>query len=237
MSGMLHMRACVAEFFGTAGLVFFGCASASLAGFGATLPDGALPIALTFGTCLTFMIYTIGPVSGCHINPAVSIGLWIAGRFPAAKLAGYVLSQCAGGLCGAALLVVILKGRAGGYDVSVSGLGQNGWGPGYLGQFSMAAAFVTEFVSTFVFMIVILGATANRAANALAGVAIGLALTAIILSFLNVTGVSLNPARSLAPAVFAGGEALSQVWLFLIAPVLGAAAAGAVNRLFVADAP
>ena len=235
MNEMLRTRAYVAEFFGTAGLIFFGCGSASLAGFGATLPGGALPIALAFGTCLTFMIYAIGPVSGCHINPAVSIGLWIAGRFSAGKLAGYILSQFAGGICGAALLLIILKGRAGGYDVAVSGLGQNGWGPGYLGQFSLTAAFVTECVATFAFMIVILGATANRSAGAFAGLAIGLALTAIILSFLTVTGISLNPARSLAPAVFVGGAALSQVWLFMIAPVLGAAAAGAVGRFLVDD--
>lgn len=236
MNEMLHTRAYIAEFFGTAGLIFFGCGSASLAGFGATLPAGALPIALAFGTCLTFMIYAIGPISGCHINPAVSIGLWIARRFPASKLAGYILSQFAGGICGAALLVLILKGRVGGYDVSMSGLGQNGWGAGYLGQFSSTAAFVTEFVATFAFMIVILGATANKSANALAGVAIGLALTTIILSFLNVTGISLNPARSLAPAAFVGGTALSQIWLFMIAPVLGAAAAGVVGRFLVDDA-
>lgn len=236
MNDMPHTRAYIAEFFGTAGLVFFGCGSASVAGFGTTLPEGALPIALAFGTCLTFMIYAIGPVSGCHINPAVSIGLWIARRFSAGKLVGYILSQFAGGICGAALLVMILKGRAGGYDVSISGLGQNGWGPGYLGQFSLAAAFLTEFVTTFAFMIVILGSTANRSSNTLAGLAIGLALTTIILSFLNVTGISLNPARSLAPAVFVGGQALSQVWLFMIAPVLGAAAAGAVGRPLVDDA-
>ncbi len=232
---MQNIRPLIAEFFGTAALIFFGCASASLAGFGADLPGGALPIALAFGACLTFLIYAIGPVSGCHINPAVSIGLWAAGRFPASRLAGYIIAQCAGGISGGALLLLILKGRAGGYDVAVSGLGQNGWGAGYLGQYSMIAAFSTEVLATFIFMIAILGATANRAAGALAGLAIGLALTVIILALLKVTGVSLNPARSLGPAVFVGGTALTQLWLFIVAPMLGAAAAGAVGRFLFDD--
>ena len=228
---MTHSRSYVAEFFGTACLIFLGCASVAIGNFGTALPSGALPIALAFGCCLTFLIYAIGPVSGCHINPAVSIGLWIAGRFPAHKLGGYIAAQCAGAIFGAAVLILLLKGRQNGYDVSAAGLGQNGWGPGYLGGYSTSAAFITELVATFVFMLAILGATAARAASGLAGLSIGLALAVIILCFLNVTGVSLNPARSLGPALFVGGLALSQLWLFLIAPTIGAAAAGAVSRL------
>lgn len=227
---MSDLRALLAEFFGTACLVFIGCASVTVAGFGADLPGGALPIALAFGLCVTFLIYAIGPISGCHINPAATIALWIANRFPGDKVVGYVLAQLAGGAAGALVLMLILQGRPEGYDVAVSGLGQNGWGAGYLGQYSLPAAFATEILTTFVFLLAVLGATANGNAANLAGLSIGLALTAIILCFLNVTGVSLNPARSFGPALFVGGAALSQAWLFFVAPVIGAALAGLVMR-------
>lgn len=227
---MSDLRACLAEFFGTACLVFVGCASVTIAGFGADLPGGALPIALAFGLCVTFLIYAIGPISGCHINPAATLALWIAGRFRGDKVVGYILAQLAGGVAGALVLMLVLKGRAAGYDVAVSGLGQNGWGEGYLGQYSLAAAFATEALTTFVFLLAILGATANKEAGNVAGLSIGLALTAIILCFLNVTGVSLNPARSFGPALFVGGVALSQAWLFFVAPAIGAALAGLVMR-------
>lgn len=227
---MSDARAYVAEFFGTACLVFVGCASVTIGGFGADLPNGALPIALAFGLCLTFLIYAIGPVSGCHLNPAVTLALWVAARFPAARIPGYLISQLAGGLAGAGLLVLILKGRANGYDVSLLGLGQNGWGAGYLGEYNLLAAFATEFVTTFVFLIAIIGAASNEGAKGIAGLSIGISLTAIILCFLNVTGVSLNPARSLGPAAFVGGTALSQLWLFFVAPILGAIVAGLVFR-------
>lgn len=226
-----NTRAYVAEFFGTACLVFIGCASVAVGGYGLTFPLGALPVALAFGLTLTFLIYAIGTTSGCHINPAVTIGLWAANRFPASKVVGYIVAQSLGGIVGTALLFLILQGKASGYDVTKLGLGQNGWGPGYLGGYSATAAFVSEAVTTFIFMIAILGAILNHSAKALAGVSIGLALTTIILVFVNITGVSLNPARSLGPALFVGGTALSQVWLFLIAPTIGAVLGGLVFRV------
>lgn len=221
-----NFRELVAEFFGTACLIFVGCGSVVIGGFGADLPLGAMPIALSFGLCLTFLIYAIGPISGCHLNPAASLGLWAAKLFPGDKILGYAVAQILGATAGAFLLVLIAEDKASGYDVAISGLGQNGWGPGYLGEFGTLSAFATEVIATFIFMIAILGAVKNEKAGPFAGLSIGLALTAIILVFLNVTGVSLNPARSIGPAIFVGGEAIKDVWLFIVAPSVGALAAG-----------
>lgn len=223
-------RDLISECFGTATLVFIGCGSAAIGGFGTDWPGGALPIALAFGLCLTFLIYALGPISGCHVNPAVTLGLFAANRFPASKVPGYIAAQIVGGLVGASALVVILSGKTAGYDIAVNGLGQNGWGPTYLGGYNMVSAFTTEVLATFIFMIAILGATQNSDSKGFAGVSIGFALFALIICFINVNGVSLNPARSIGPAMFVGGTALLQVWLFVVAPVMGAIVAGLACR-------
>ena len=222
----MHHRELIAESFGTATLVFVGCGSAAIGGFGADWPTGALPIALAFGFCLTFLIYALGPISGCHVNPAVTLGLLAANGFPASKVPGYIAAQLIGGAIGAGVLVAILSGKTAGYDVALSGLGHNGWGDNYLGGYSMLSAIVPEVVSTFIFMIAILGASLNHDSKELPGLSIGLTLCAIILCFINVTGVSLNPARSFGPAIFVGGTAVTQLWLFVVAPVVGAVLAG-----------
>lgn len=230
------MKKYLVEFIGTAVLVLMGCGSATIANLGGVVggheayaPLALLPIAFAFGLSVTAMAYGIGPVSGCHINPAVTLGVWSAGRMKALDVPGYVIAQCLGGLAGAALLLVILKGRAAGYDVTAGGLGENGWGPKYLGEYSMIAAFVTEFVGTFIFLVAILGATSKAGAGPAAGLAIGLTLVLIHIVFINVTGVSVNPARSIGPAFISGNiERIAQLWLFIAAPALGALAAGAL---------
>ncbi|KIC17054.1 MULTISPECIES: aquaporin Z [unclassified Leisingera] len=219
------MKKQVAEFLGTFTLVLFGCGSAVIAG----ADIGLTGISLAFGLALTGMAYGIGPVSGCHINPAVSLGMVAAGRMPLPEAVKYILAQIAGAIAAALVLLIIASGKAD-YDVAVNGLGQNGWGAGYLGEYNILAAFLFEAVATFLFMVVILGATGSRAPAALAGLAIGLALVAIHLVGINVTGVSVNPARSIGPALFAGSTALSQLWLFIVAPVLGAVAAGVLFK-------
>lgn len=213
----------LAEGFGTAILVFVGCGSVAIGSYGAAAPIGALPIALAFGLTVTALIYALGSISGCHINPAVTLAFWAAKRFQSREVIGYVAAQLAGATIGAGLLLVILNGKlAGQFDVAASGLGQNGWGSGYLGQYDVLSAFVTEFVTTGIFLSIILGATSKSSVADAAGLAIGAALTVIIVAFINVTGVSLNPARSLGPALFVGSHALSQVWLFFAAPLLAA---------------
>ena len=219
------MNKMIAEFIGTFTLVFIGCGSAVIAGG----DIGLTGISLAFGLGLISMAYGIGAVSGCHINPAVSLGVFIAGRMSQSDLIRYACAQVLGGVAGALVLLVIASGKAG-YSVAANGLGQNGWGAGYLGEYGMAAAFVFEFVATFLFLITILGATHREAPGAVAGLAIGLTLGAIHLVGINVTGVSVNPARSIGPALFAGGHAISQLWLFIVAPCLGAAAAGMLVR-------
>lgn len=225
------MKQAVAEFIGTMSLVLFGCGAAVIAGG----DIGLTGISFAFGLALIGMAYGIGNVSGCHINPAVTIGAVIAGRLPSSKALTYILAQLAGAVAGAAILFVIASGKGGGFDVGTSGLGQNGWGAGYLGEYNMVSAFVFELVATFLFVVVILGATGSGAPGAVAGIAIGLTLVVIHLVGINVTGVSVNPARSFGPALFAGGHALSQLWLFILAPVLGAAAAGALFKTGVLD--
>lgn len=222
------MKKGLAELIGTFTLVFFGCGAVVFAGD----QPGMMPvgIAFAFGLAIVAMAYGIGPVSGCHVNPAVSLAVWIAGRLPAKDFAIYVVAQCLGAILGAAALYGLLSGRIGGYDIAALGLGQNGWGEGYGGGYGPGAAFGFEVIATFLFCVVILGATGAKVSQAFAGLAIGLTLVAIHIIGIRVTGVSVNPARSLGPALFVGGQALSQLWLFITAPLIGAAMAGIFFR-------
>ena len=219
----------VAEALGTLILVLFGCHASVLMG----AQIGMLGIALAFGLSIVAAAYELGAISGAHLNPAVSLGMVTAGRMTLAEFAGYAVAQIVGAIVAvivaAGILLVIASGKAD-YSVAVNGLGQNGFGPGYLGETSMMAALVFETVMTFVFVTVILGATEKGAPGAMAGLAIGLTLAAIHLVGINVTGVSVNPARSIGPALLVGGKALAQVWLFIVAPLVGGAVAGLVYR-------
>jgi len=219
------MKKPLAEFIGTFTLVLFGCGAAVIAGG----DIGLTGISFAFGLALIGMAYGIGSVSGCHINPAVSLGAVAAGRMTIAEAIPYMIAQVAGAIVAALVLMIIASGKAD-YSVAENGLGQNGWGAGYLGEYNIAAAFVFEVVATFLFMVVILGATGPGAPPAIAGLAIGLTLVVIHLVGINVTGVSVNPARSIGPALFAGTTALGQLWLFIVAPVIGAVAAGFLFR-------
>jgi aquaporin Z len=219
------MKTLIAELIGTFALVLFGCGSAVLAGG----EVGQLGIAFAFGLAIVAMAYGIGPISGCHVNPAVSFGAFIAGRMTLTSMFQYWIAQFIGAVLGAAVLYFIATGKAG-YDLAANGLGQNGWGPGYLGEYSLAAALVFEIVATFLFLVVILGSTQKSAPGMVAGLAIGLTLAVIHIVGIQVTGVSVNPARSFGPAVIAGGEAISQLWLFFVAPLIGAALAGLLFR-------
>ncbi len=225
------MKKQVAEFIGTFTLVLFGCGSAVIAG----ADIGLTGISFAFGLALIGMAYAIGPVSGCHINPAVSLGAVAAGRMQMNEAIKYIIAQMAGAIAAAAILLMIATGKAD-YAVSVNGLGQNGWGAGYLGEYNMFAAFVFEVVATFLFMVVILGATGANVPAQFAGLAIGLALVVIHLVGINITGVSVNPARSFGPALFAGGTAIAQLWLFIVAPIIGAVAAGLLFKSGILDA-
>lgn len=229
MDGMIKKY--LAELIGTAVLVLVGCGAVAIGGYGATLPLGVLPIGLAFGLAVTAMAYAIGPVSGCHINPAVTVAMVAAGRMEVRDAIGYIVSQIVGGIVGALILYVILLGKGSGYDVAVQGLGQNGWGAGYLGEFGIASAIIVEIVATFIFAAVILGVTQEAGGTGRpAGLIIGLTLFALHLPFIMVTGLSVNPARSFGPAVFVGGMAIRQVWLFLVMPLIGGAIAGWLFR-------
>jgi aquaporin Z len=220
----------IAEAVGTAVLVLVGCGAAAIGVVdGRTFVD-VIGIAFAFGLSVTAMAYGIGPVSGCHINPAVTVAMLTAGRIPAHEAAAYIVSQLVGGVIGAGLLVLILSGKIGGYDLAAGGLGQNGWDVGYAGEYGLGAAMLTEFLATFIFIVVILGATNPTATLEVAGLIIGLTLFALHFPFINVTGLSVNPARSLGPAVFVGGKALAQVWLFLLVPTVAGAVAGWLFR-------
>ncbi len=225
------MKKPLAEFLGTFTLVLFGCGAAVIAGG----DIGLTGISFAFGLALIGMAYGIGAVSGCHINPAVSLGMVAAGRMTIAEAVPYMLAQVLGAIVGALVLLLIASGKAD-YTIAGNGLGQNGWGAGYLGEYSMIAALIFEIVATFLFMVVILGATSAGAPAAMAGLAIGLALVVIHLVGINVTGVSVNPARSIGPALFVGGTALAQLWLFIVAPIIGAVAAGALFKSGLLDA-
>lgn len=222
------MRKYLAELIGTAVLVLIGCGAVAVGGYGGELPLGVLPIGLAFGLAVTAMAYAIGPASGCHINPAVTVAMVTAGRMGTNEAIGYIVSQLVGGIVGALVLYVLLTGKAGGYDVAGAGLGQNGWGEGYLGQYGIVSAILTEIIATFIFTAVILGVThqSQSTSHHPAGLIIGLTLFALHLPFIMITGLSVNPARSLGPAIFVGGHALAQVWLFLVMPLIGGAIAG-----------
>lgn len=220
------MKKLAAEFFGTAVLVLFGCGSAVLAGE----TVGQLGIALAFGLAVTAMAYGIGPVSGCHINPAVSFAAFAAGRMKGGEFAGYAVVQFLGALAGAGILLAIASGRSD-YSLALDGLGQNGWGEDYLGGYGQGAAFLFEVAATFIFAVVVLGATQAGAPAMMAGLAIGLTLAVIHIVGIQVTGVSVNPARSFGPAALAGPKALGQLWLFIVAPLIGAGLAGLAFRL------
>jgi aquaporin Z len=189
-----------------------------------------LGIAFAFGFALLAMCYGIGPVSGCHVNPAVSLGVFAAGRMSGKDLGGYIVAQLLGGIAAAGVLAVIAKGLLAGYDVGASGLGQNGWGEGYQAGYALSSGVVFEFVATLIFVIVILGSTQAGAPTQMAGLAIGITLVVIHIFGINITGVSVNPARSLGPAIWVGGKAISQVWMFLLVPSIAGIVSGAIYR-------
>jgi aquaporin Z len=219
-----------AEFIGTFWLVLGGCGSAVLA---ASFPDvgiGLLGVSLAFGLTVLTMAFAIGHISGCHLNPAVSIGLWSGGRFSATELGPYIAAQVVGGIAGAGILYVIASGQTG-FDAT-AGFASNGYGEHSPGGYSMTSALVTEIVMTFMFLIIILGATDKRAPQGFAPIAIGLGLTLIHLISIPVTNTSVNPARSTAVAIFQGDWAITQLWLFWLAPIVGAILAGLVYKWF-----
>ncbi|OYW07716.1 MAG: aquaporin Z [Acidobacteriia bacterium 12-62-4] len=221
----LQKRA-IAEFLGTFWLVFGGCGSAVLAAAFPQVGIGLLGVSLAFGLTVLTMAYAIGHISGCHLNPAVSVGLAVGGRFPMSELPAYVIAQVAGGIAGAGVLLSIASGKAG-FDLS-GGLASNGYAEHSPGGYSMMAGLTAEVVLTFFFLLIILGATDKRAPGGFAPIAIGLGLTLIHLIGIPVTNLSVNPARSTGPAVFVGGWAIEQLWLFWVAPVAGAALAAVV---------
>ncbi|WP_300074496.1 aquaporin [uncultured Ruegeria sp.] len=220
----------VAEFIGTFTLVLFGCGAAVIAG----ADIGFTGISFAFGLALVGMAYGIGAISGCHINPAVSLGMVVAGRMEMPEAIKYIIAQVSGAIVAALVLLIIASGTAD-YSISENGLGQNGWGKGYLGEYGFFSAFVFETVATFLFVVVILGATSSSAPATIAGLAIGLTLVVIHLVGINVTGVSVNPARSIGPALFSGWWSIVQLPMFIIAPVLGAIGAGMLFKSSLLD--
>jgi aquaporin Z len=222
------MKKYVAESFGTCWLVLGGCGSAVLA---AAFPDvgiGLLGVSLAFGLTVLTMAYAIGHISGCHLNPAVSVGLWAGGRFPANQLLPYIIAQVLGGVVAGGVLFLIASGKAG-FDVS-AGFASNGYGAHSPGGYSLVAALITEVVMTMMFLLVILGATDKRAPKGMAPIAIGLCLTLIHLISIPVTNTSVNPARSTGVAIFVGDWAVEQLWLFWVAPIVGAIIGAAIYR-------
>jgi aquaporin Z len=221
------MKKLIAEFIGTFWLVLGGCGSAVLAAAFPELGIGFFGVAIAFGLTVVTMAYAIGHISGCHLNPAVSIGLWIGGRFDKSEVIPYIIAQVLGGISGAGILFLIVSGK-GGYELG--GFASNGYGEHSPGGYNMLAALITEVVMTFMFLIIILGATHSKAPKGFAGLAIGLGLTLIHLISIPVTNTSVNPARSTSQAIFAGGWALEQLWLFWLAPIVGALIAGLVYK-------
>ena len=222
------MKKYVAEFIGTLWLVLGGCGSAVLAAAYPELGIGFAGVALAFGLTVVTMAYAIGHISGCHLNPAVSLGLWAGGRFDTKELLPYILSQVLGGIAGAGILYLIATGKPG---FELGGFAANGYGEHSPGGYSMLAALVCEVIMTFMFLIVIMGATHSKAPKGFAGLAIGLALTLIHLISIPVTNTSVNPARSTSQAIFVGGWAAEQLWLFWVAPIVGALLAGFVYKM------
>ena len=225
----MNTNKALAEFFGTFWLVLGGCGSAVLASAFPGVGIGLLGVALAFGLTVLTMVYAVGHISGAHLNPAVTIGLWAGGRIKAGEVLPYIISQVLGGIAGAGVLYLIASGQAG-FDLS-GGLASNGYGEHSPGGYSLLSGFITEVVMTFFFLFVILGATDERAPKGYAGIAIGLALTLIHLISIPVTNTSVNPARSTGPALFVGGWAISQLWLFWVAPLIGAVLAGFIYPL------
>jgi aquaporin Z len=217
-----------AEFFGTFWLVLGGCGSAVLAAAFPNVGIGLLGVSFAFGLTVLTMAYAIGHISGCHLNPAVSIGLWAGGRFPASKLGPYIIAQVLGAIAAGGVLYLIASGKPG-FDVS-AGFASNGYGAHSPGGYSLLAALVTEVVMTMMFLLIILGATDKRAPQGLAPLAIGLGLTLIHLISIPVTNTSVNPARSTGVAVFVGGWAIKQLWLFWVAPIVGGVLGAAIYR-------
>ncbi len=221
------MNKYLAEFVGTFVLVFASCGSAVLAGD----KIGFLGVALAFGLSLLAMVYAIGPISGCHINPAVTVGILITRKMNAKYTAGYIVAQILGAIVASALLLLIVKGAPNGYDPAVAGFAANGYGEHSPGHYTLLSAFLVEIVLTFFLVFTVLGATDIKAPVGFAGIAIGFVLTLIHLVGIPVTNTSVNPARSIGPAVFVGGWALSQLWLFIIAPLIGAVISAVVYNL------
>ena len=222
-----------AEFVGTFWLVLGGCGSAVLAAAFPDLGIGLLGVALAFGLTVLTMAFAIGHISGCHLNPAVSIGLWAGGRFAAKELIPYIVAQVLGGIVAGGVLYLIASGKAG-FDVS-AGFASNGYGAHSPGGYSMVSALITEIVMTMMFLIVILGATDKRAPAGFAPIAIGLCLTLIHLISIPVTNTSVNPARSTGVALYVGGWAVAQLWLFWVAPIIGAVLGAGVYRFIGSD--
>ena len=224
------MKKYLAELFGTFWLVFGGCGSAIFAAGFPELGIGLVGVSLAFGLTVLTMAYAIGHVSGAHLNPAVSIGLWAGGRFSAKELIPYITSQLAGAILAASALYLIVSGKS---DFeSIDGFAANGYGELSPGNYSMQSAFIAEFILTMFFMLVILGSTYPKAPKGFAGIAIGLALTLIHLISIPITNTSVNPARSMSQAIFAGGDYLTQSWLFWVAPIAGAIVAGFIHKAF-----
>ena len=224
---MSLLKRSVTELLGTFWLVLGGCGSAVIAA-SSPLGIGVLGVALAFGLTVLTMAFAIGHISGCHLNPAVSVGLFVGGRFPARELPAYIIAQVIGGILAAALLYHIASGKEG-FDIA-AGLASNGYGEHSPGKYSMASGFVTELVMTAMFVVIILGATDKRAPAGLAPIAIGLGLTLIHLISIPVTNTSVNPARSTGPALMVGGWAIAQLWMFWVAPLLGAVVGGVIYR-------
>lgn len=219
----------IAELLGTFALVFVGCGSAVIAG----AQIGYLGISLAFGLTVMGMVYSIGHISGCHINPAITVGMLTAGKMKGREALGYIISQCIGALAASAVLLAIVKSK--GSLPTLSGLGQNGYGAASPGDYSLLACFIAEVVLTALFLFVIFGATSKRAPAGFAGVAIGFALVVIHLVGIPITGTSVNPARSFGPALLVGGLALKQLWLFWLAPILGAVLSALIWKKFLND--
>ena len=225
------MKRYIAELIGTMVLVLFGCGSAAVAG----TVLGNLGIAMAFGLSIVAMAYVIGDVSGCHINPAVSIGMWIDGRMETKDLIMYIVFQCIGAIIGIALLAAIINSAPslGGY--AVTGLGQNGFGPASSVGLNVTGAIIVEIILTFVFVFTVLGVTKKAENATIAGIVIGLTLAFVHIMGIPLTGTSVNPARSLAPALFIGGQALQQVWVFILAPIVGAVIAGLLYKGLISE--
>ena len=210
------MKKYFAELIGTAALVLIGCGSAVIAGG----PIGYYGIAFAFGLTVLVMVYAIGPISGCHINPAITVSMWVADKIKGKDAIFYIIAQCIGGIIGAGVLWAIATGKAN-FSLALNGLGQNGYGVHSPAHYSLLACFIAEVVLTALFLFVIFGSTHKNAPKGFAGIAIGFTLVLIHLVGIPITGTSVNPARSLGPAVFVGGDALSQLWLFIVAPIIG----------------